>query len=417
MFRTYLLPVEAALTLFPLIAALILGPAAIHGYRRRGRAGGWPVLVFYSFVFYLLAAVLQTVMPLPADTDAHCATIRYAESPQLQPFAFHARIASAAGGDWSVSTLAGLGSTWTTLLNAMLLLPLGVYLRYYFRQRLLPATVVALATSLFFETTQYTGLWFVYACPYRQFNVDDLSLNTAGAVAGWLIAGPLARLLPANNPDRERTRYGHRVTLTRRALAFLTDLAGWLVIWTLTTGLLAVGTDWTTGRRYALTAGAVLGLVWFWLLPVLFATTPGKRAVLLRLARPDGSRPGFWRITARAWTRYSPLALAWLAIAHHNGTLTLPDPAGAVLPYAALLAAVVVWGSPPLVVMIRRDRRAWYERWFDIVNHPTADMSSRSPARTPIPAGRVEIPAPAPAPSRRADSVETATAQDPDCSP
>ncbi|MFG2489056.1 hypothetical protein ACGFSI_40725 [Streptomyces virginiae] len=155
--------------------------------------------------------------------------------------------------------------------------------------------------------------------------------------------------------------------------------------------------------------------MWFWLLPVLFATTPGKRAVLLRLARPDGSRPGFLRITARAWTRYSPLA--WLAIAHHTGTLTLPEPAGAVLPYAALLAAVVVWGSPPLVVLLRRDRLAWYERWSDIVNHPTADMSSRSPARTPLPAGSPEIPAPAPAPSRRADSVETGTAQDPECSP
>ncbi|WP_103510801.1 VanZ family protein [Streptomyces sp. SM13] len=417
MFRTYLLPVEAAMTLFPLLAALILSPAAVHGYRRRGRAGGWPVLVFYSFVFYLLAAVLQTVMPLPADTDAHCATIRYAESPQLQPFAFHTRIASASGGDWSVSTLAGLGSTWTTLLNAVLLLPLGVYLRYYFRQRLLPATVVSLATSLFFETTQYTGLWFVYACPYRQFNVDDLSLNTAGAIAGWLIAGPLARALPANDPDRERTRYGHRVTLTRRALAFLTDLAGWLVVWTLTTGLLAVATDWPTGRRYALPAGAALGFVWFWILPVIFATTPGKRAVLLRLARPDGSRPGLWRMTARAWTRYSPLALAWLAIAHHTGTLTLPDRAGALLPYVALLAAVVVWGSPPLVVMLRRDRRAWYERWFDVLNHPTPDMPSRSPARTPFPAGSPEIPAPAPAPSRRANSVETGTAQEPDRSP
>lgn len=393
MFRTYLLPVEAALTLFPLVAAAVLVPAAIHGYRRRGRASGWPVLVFYSFVFYVLAALLQTAMPLPADTDAHCTTLHYAASPQLQPFAFRTRIASAAGGDWSAHSLLTLPPTWTTLLNAVLLLPLGVYLRYHFRQRLFPATVVAFATSLFFETTQYTGLWFVYACPYRQFNIDDLTLNTAGAVLGWLLAGPLAGLLPANDPDHERARYGHRVTLTRRALAFLTDLAGWLVTWTLATGLLAVATDWPTGRRHALMAGAALGLVWFWLLPLLFATTPGKRAVLLRLARPDGSRPGLLRITARSWIRCSPLALAWLAVAHHAATLTLPDPAGVLLPYAALLAAAVVWGSPPLAFLLRPDHQASYERWSDVVNRPAPGPTPA--VRAPLPAGSPENRGPA----------------------
>ncbi|MFE0642897.1 VanZ family protein [Streptomyces sp. NPDC058877] len=388
MFRTYLLPVEAALTLFPLVAAAVMIPAAIHGYRTRGRAGGWPVLVFYSFVFYLLAALLQTVMPLPADTDAHCTTVRYAESPQLQPFAFQSRISSAANGDWSTGTLLGLPSAWTTVLNAVLLLPLGVYLRYYFRRRLFSATAVAFATSLFFETTQYTGLWFVYACPYRQFNVDDLTLNTTGAVVGWLLAGPLARLLPANDPDHERTRYGHRVTLTRRALAFLIDLAGWLVAWTLATGLLAAVTDWPTGRLYALPAGAALGLLWFWLLPALFATTPGKRVVLLRLARPDGSRPGFLRITARTWVHCLPLALAWLAVAHHTATLTVPGPAGPLLPHAALLAAAVTWGSPPLAVLLGPDHRASYERWSDVVNLAAPSPDSSEDAR--LPAGRPE---------------------------
>ncbi|MFE0704176.1 VanZ family protein [Streptomyces sp. NPDC058872] len=393
MFRTYLLPVEAALTLFPLVAAAVMVPAAIHGYRTRGRAGGWPVLVFYSFVFYLLAALLQTVMPLPADTDAHCTTVRYAESPQLQPFAFQSRIASAANGDWSTGTLLGLPSAWTTALNAVLLLPLGVYLRYHFRLRLFSATAVAFATSLFFETTQYTGLWFVYACPYRQFNVDDLTLNTTGALLGWLLAGPLARLLPANDPDRERTRYGHRVTLTRRALAFLIDLAGWLVAWTLTTGLLAGVTDWSTGRRYALAAGAALGLLWFWLLPALFATTPGKRAVLLRLARPDGSRSGFLRTTARAWIHCLPLALAWLAVAHHTATLVVPGPAGPLLPHAALLAAIVTWGSPPLAVLLGPDHRASYERWSDVVN--LATPSPVSPGHARLPAERPEDLGPA----------------------
>ncbi|MEU3147646.1 MULTISPECIES: VanZ family protein [unclassified Streptomyces] len=403
-FRTYLLPIQAAVTLFPLITALIIVPAAVHGYRRRGRAGGWPVLVLHSFVFYLLAALLQTVMPLPARTSAFCSITRYAQSPQLEPFDFYTRVASASGGDWSASTLAGLAVTWTTVLNAVLLLPLGVYLRYYLRQKLLPATALAFATSLFFEMTQYTGLWFVYACPYRQFNVDDLILNTGGAVLGWLAAGPLTRLLPANNPDHERVRYGGRVTFTRRLLAFVTNLAGWLITWTMITGLLAVATDVPTGRRYAFVLGSALGLVWFWLVPAFVASSPGKRAVRLRIVRPDGSRAGFFRITVRTWVAYAPLALIWLSAAQYTRDALLPAPAGPLVPYAAALAATVLWGWTPLTALLRRNSRPPHERWSDTVNHAvpgpphTPDVSSPpTPGQSVLAAGPEIPPTPAPA--------------------
>lgn len=402
MFRTYLLPIQAAVTLFPLITALIMVPAAVHGYRRRGRAGGWPVLVFYSFVFYLLAALLQTVMPLPARTSAFCSTTRYAQSPQLEPLDFYTRVASASGGDWSVSTLAGLAVTWTTVLNAVLLLPLGVYLRYYLRHKLLPATALAFATSLFFETTQYTGLWFVYACPYRQFNVDDLILNTAGAVVGWLAAGPLARLLPANDPDHERTRYGGRVTFTRRLLAFVTDLAGWLVTWTLITGLLAVATDVPTGRRNAFALGSALGLLWFWLVPAFTASSPGKRALRLRIVRPDGSRAGFVRITVRTWIAYAPLALIWLSAAQYTRNALLPGPAGPLVPYAAALTTAVLWGWTPLTTLLRRNSPPPHERWSDTANHtaepPAGPVLSAPPVppQTVVTARPEDLPAPVP---------------------
>ncbi|WP_267245838.1 VanZ family protein [Streptomyces sp. PR69] len=383
MFRTYLLPVQAAVTLFPLVVMLIMVPVAIHGYRRRGRAGGWPVVVFYSFVFYLIAALLQTVMPLPARTSAHCSAARYAETPQLEPFDFYARIASASGGDWSVSTLTGLTVTWTSVLNALLLLPLGMFLRYYLRQGLLPSSVLAFATSLFFEATQYTGLWFIYACPYRQFNVDDLILNTGGAVVGWLLAVPLTSFLPAINPDRERVRYGGRVTVTRRLVAFVTNLAGWLVTWVLATGLLAVITGSSTGRRYAFAVGSALGLVWFWLLPALFSADPGKRILLLRIVRTDTRPAGFLRITLRAWVAYTPLALLWLSAAQYTRDALFPTPFGRLLPYAAVLATAALWGWTPLMALLRRDSRAPHERISGTVTLAVSGRPRRSGSDAP----------------------------------
>ncbi|SFD06879.1 VanZ family protein [Streptomyces aidingensis] len=364
MLRPYLLPVETALWLFPVVAALVLVPAAVRGYRSRGRAGGWSALVGYSFVFYLLAAFLQTVVPLPRESEGLCGAMRYAAGPQLEPLEFVRAVSEAGGGSWAPGGLVGLLPFWTTLLNFVLLLPLGVYLRYYLRQGPAAATVLAFGTSLFFETTQYTGLWYTYPCPYRQFNVDDLLLNTLGAVLGWLLAGPLGRLLPRHDPDRERARYGPRVTLPRRALAHGADLAGWLIAWTLATGLLSVGAEWATGRRHAILLGTALAVLWFWLLPLAWGATPGQRAVLLKVARPDGRRAGPVRLTARQVLTHAPLGLGWALLAVRTGVL--PSPGGTaetLLWWATGAAALLAWVWSPLAVLWRRDGRAPAERW------------------------------------------------------
>jgi glycopeptide antibiotics resistance protein len=40
---------------------------------------------------------------------------------------------------------------------------------------------------------QLTGIWGLYPCAYRQFNVDDLMLNAIGVVVGFLMARGLVR--------------------------------------------------------------------------------------------------------------------------------------------------------------------------------------------------------------------------------
>ena len=74
----------------------------------------------------------------------------------------------------------------------MLTVPLGAYLCYLFRCRWWMALLIGMATTLLFETSQLTGLFGLYAHPYRLFDVDDLILNTAGTMLGFWLMIPLA---------------------------------------------------------------------------------------------------------------------------------------------------------------------------------------------------------------------------------
>ncbi len=353
MFETYLLPVRTALTVFPLLALIVMLPVAVVSYRRRGRAGGWTTLVFYCFLFYLLAALMQTVVPLPANPERYCAGQTYASTPQLRPFYFVdvLRTRARASGTWLNPAL------WSTALNAVLLAPLAFFLRYLSGTRFLATTAAALGTSLFFELTQLTGLWFVYPCAYRLFSVDDLVLNTAGAVVAWVLAGPLIRLLPDLDPERDRRRYATRVTASRRLLALLTDLVAFGVLVVLVLGLVKLFGG-PPGARGPI--AAVLAAGYFVLVPALTGSTLGKRAMLLRVERLDGRRAGPVSLVVRAVVLYSPLWLAWLALSVDDWDL-FGAPQQLLIPLGGLASLFVVGVWTPLAVFLG-DEPAPYER-------------------------------------------------------
>ncbi len=54
--------------------------------------------------------------------------------------------------------------------------------------RVLAVAAAGLGYSLFLEIAQGTGLFGIYPCPYRSFDVDDLITNTLGALAGAALA-------------------------------------------------------------------------------------------------------------------------------------------------------------------------------------------------------------------------------------
>ncbi|TDV44826.1 VanZ family protein [Actinophytocola oryzae] len=353
MFETYLLPVRTAVTLFPLLALVVMLPVAVMSYRRRGRAGGWTTTVFYCFLFYLLAAFLQTIIPLPANPAEYCAEQTYASTPQLRPFYFWDVLETRArvSGTWLNPAM------WSTALNVVLLAPLGFFVRYLSGVRFLGAAALGFVASLFFELTQLTGVWFIYPCAYRLFSVDDLILNTVGAVLGWLVAGPLIKILPELDSERDRSRYAARVTASRRVLALLTDGVAFGVLTVVVLGLLQLFGVPPAVRNPATAALAVL---YFLLVPVQTGSTVGKRAMLMRIERTDGKRPGPFALLARNGVLLSPFWLTWVALSvdHWN---VFSQPLQLLIPVGLVFSLLVVGVWTPLAVFFG-DEPAPYER-------------------------------------------------------
>ncbi|MGI8311422.1 VanZ family protein [Saccharopolyspora hattusasensis] len=310
----YLLPIKTALIVFPLLAMLLFVPAAVVTYRRHGIMTSWRTLSFYSFLFYCLTAFFMTVVPLPGPSVDVCAKYPRVAHPQLVPGNTFADIWKEAEGQISLGALMIHNpAVLETLLNLALLLPLGVYLRFHFRLNFLAASAIGLGASLFFEFTQLTGLWGVYECPYRLFDVDDLIVNTGGAMVGWAIAGPLTRWLPTLDTLDDAALERRPVPLGRRLLALLIDLCAlpFVMLFTTLLCVLVFGSSrWLLGLVLAV-------FLWFVLLPWWLGATPGKKILLLKLVGSDGKRPELWRLMLRATVLAVPLmpiALGMMAL-------------------------------------------------------------------------------------------------------
>ncbi|MGO4417318.1 VanZ family protein [Streptomyces sp. MCAF7] len=297
----YLLPIKTAAALFPLLALALFLPTAVALYRRHGVMSRGRALSLYGFLYYALSAFCMTVVPLPRQSADMCGRFAAVADPQLIPGNTFGDIWKEAHGKVGVNALVLQNPAVAgTLFNLLLLLPLGIFLRYHFRQGLRATAALGFGASLFFELTQWSGVWGLYACPYRLFDVDDLIVNTSGAMLGWVLAGPVARRLPTLETLDGRALARHPVPFGRRLTALVVDLVGYAAATLLA---LAVGTvlyDATDLVRWVPIA-AFAG--WFVVLPYLTGTTPGKRLLLLRVvpsAPSDGGALPLWRLTVRA---------------------------------------------------------------------------------------------------------------------
>lgn len=197
-----------ALVLGAVLAVIAFIPVAAGRYRRAGRLRLADVAVLLMVAVYAVALWSYTLIPLPDRSDFRC--VRH----NLVPFEFiHDIIADG-------HTLLHNRALLQVALNVVLFVPLGVFLRLLVRRGVAFATLTGLGISALIEFTQLTGVWGIYHCAYRVFDVDDMIVNTTGALLGSLAAIPLQWLSRRRRPAPRTTV----VTLGRRLIGMLADL-------------------------------------------------------------------------------------------------------------------------------------------------------------------------------------------------
>jgi len=370
----YAQPLLVAVLFSFLLGMMLFVPWLIYSYRKYGFFSLWATAVVFSFIYYMVSALFLVLLPLPTayDTCAQQApgTVYYS----LMPLSFISDILKAGTVVWSLPgtypQIFKQSAFWQAAFNVLLLMPFGVYLRYFFRERRHWIRTLGLGflLSLFFEVTQLTGIYGLYKCPYRLFDVDDLLLNSAGALIGYLTAPMVLALFPsraslqAKKESLEENKFAAPVA---QLLALLVDYAIIRISYSLTTGIL-------TSNAFAESAHVTAGFwIVFGIVPfVLNGKTPGTSLLRLRLTDREGRAPVLKALLKRTLALYVPWLLFGMFDALANVPLTYGSPFyeyGVWLQVALFLISAVMGAAlfvHALIVVLHKGKRIFYFDYF-----------------------------------------------------
>ena len=214
-----------AVLLGSIIAVVLVVPVAAVLYRRRGEMPFGSLVVLLAAAIYGVALWTYTLVPIPATSDYVCT------QPILEPFASFRQLR--ANGVRTPQLLAANPYFWQTALNVALFVPFGYFVRRVLGRGFLVAGLLGFTMSLLIETTQLTGVWGIFRCSYRFFEVDDLITNTTGAVIGSILSVVLVRSRSAGRSVRSAGLAAGELTLGRRWMGMVCDL-----LWTVGTVVL-----------------------------------------------------------------------------------------------------------------------------------------------------------------------------------
>jgi glycopeptide antibiotics resistance protein len=169
-----------AIVLGSVLAVLLLIPTAAVQYRLDGRLGPRDLAILVTSAIYSLAIWTYTLLPMPADHTFRC------KGSQLKVLGSLGLIHVPEHG--GPLALLREPAFLQIVLNVLLFVPLGYFLRVILHRGVVVATLAGFGLSLLIELTQKTGDWHLYSCAYRLFDVDDIIVNTLGATVGSLLS-------------------------------------------------------------------------------------------------------------------------------------------------------------------------------------------------------------------------------------
>ncbi|WP_410575231.1 VanZ family protein [Amycolatopsis sp. cmx-4-61] len=285
---------------------LLFLPYIARQYRRRGQLGLGHTALSFAALVSAVAVITYTLLPLPELTPDFCS--RYGYGAQWRPFQF---VADMVREQRRLDLHGATGvfrnpALQVRMFNVALFVPLGMFFRHLFHLSIRNCVAAGFLVSAFVELTQLTGVWFLYPCAYRHFDVDDLIANSAGAALGAMLA-PVLRLVPGQYsqqpPDQPR-----EVTTSRRWLGMLCDVWSFWLLGTVFAVLSATSLSASPTQRVttwdnvvnATVSSWLPGLLLFVLVPVTCrGATLGQQAVMLRPSTVEGGTPSTFRTVLR----------------------------------------------------------------------------------------------------------------------
>lgn len=307
----------------------------------------------YLFVFFFFLALGLVLFPFPDFSTDFCAERAGMLDWQFTPFQFIEDIQTFATKH-SVG-LARNKALFQVIFNILLISPLGFLGSTVFRWNFLKTLIFSFLIALFFELTQGTGVFGFFECPYRLFDVDDLMLNTSGAVLGFLVTLPLRKetekFLRQENFIIQKNNF-----LVRRAVAYLIDMfIAAILIFLFLKMFDLMGIDLPA-------IVASVSMYFFYFVIVAYLTrgqTLGKKLVGLRILSLDDKNPSIWQLFVRSIIpvfSFSIFTILTILIDKATGLNISQIGIVALLFYAYILIFI------PLSIELSIDGRAIHER-------------------------------------------------------
>lgn len=311
---------ELALSNAVVVFLLTFVPIVTFQTRRLGRPNVARILGAVAIALYVTALLTYTWLPLPDPVTLTCTV-----EPQLTPLRIVGDVARAVETTGVGTALASF-TVLQGVFNVVLTVPWGVLVRRYLGLGVLATTATGLALSAVIEVAQLTGLFGIYPCAYRVFDVDDLALNTLGALVGALIAPALLWWMPHAREVAAQRLSPRPVTVWRRWLGMLIDaFAFWALSVVLSVSVLiaglALGHHLPDGVGSTGWVGTLVGTVLPWVVVFVvpawsgYAASGGQTAMWLTPMWRDGHRLVVgtrWQRVLRANVVAGPLVVGGL---------------------------------------------------------------------------------------------------------